>query len=68
MSFYEAKEFFETALQHTDARNSPANWNMLNGLIKLSSSLQRLDSSVDSLQRDVKTIDNVVDRIERSTR
>jgi len=53
MSFYEAKVFFQTALETADGHRDPSQWNMLNGLIKLSDSLQHLESKVNSLERKI---------------
>lgn len=61
MSFYEATNLFKAALGHANSTRDPLTWNMLNGLIKLSESLQHLDSTVDA-------VDKTADRIQVAVR
>jgi hypothetical protein len=65
MSFQDAKTSFQMAIETVAGDSDPATWNMLSGLIKLSESLQHLDSDVRSLHhkidqtsRDVKLVKN----------
>ncbi len=47
--FYEATNLLKSALGHVDAGRDHVTWDMLNGLIKLSESLQLLQSDVRDL-------------------
>jgi hypothetical protein len=63
MSFSEAIAFFHEALMHVNASSDPATWNMLNGLIKLSESLTRLQSAVQTLDTNLDRTSADVKRI-----
>jgi hypothetical protein len=56
---------FQMAIETVERDSDPATWNMLSGLIKLTESLQHLESKIRSLDhkvdqasRDVKLIKN----------
>jgi hypothetical protein len=68
MSFFEAQQFFESALNHIDSSREPATWNMLNGLVKLSQSATHLQHSVTSLERKIDAIDQKVKSIKSAVR
>ncbi len=60
MSFFQAQQFFEAALNDVDPERNPAMWNMLNGLVKLSQASTHLQSSVTSLERKIDALERDV--------
>ena len=56
MSFHEASTSFTAAIQYVDSTKDPKTWNMLHGLIKLSESLNHLESDVQTLSSNVGCI------------
>ncbi len=68
MSFYEAQQLFEKALENSNPSHDPTMWNMLSGLVKLAQAANHLDSDVSRLSSDLRSLQNDVDRIGRSVR
>lgn len=63
MSFIEATDSFKAAISHVNSSNKPEMWNMLNGLIKLSESLQYLRNETRDLKSEIDRISHSVRQI-----
>jgi hypothetical protein len=68
MSFFQAQQFFEAALNEVNPEHDPAKWNTLNGFVKLSQAATHLQSSVTSLERKIDAMERDVRSIKSATR
>jgi len=68
MSFHQAQQLFEAAINETSPERNPAMWNMLNGLAKLAQAANHLESSVAALGRKIDGIERDVRSIKSATR
>jgi len=68
MSFFQAQQFFEAAINEVSPEHDPVKWNILNGLIKLSQASTQLQNSVASLDRKIDGIERDVRSIKSATR
>jgi hypothetical protein len=68
MSFFQAQQLFEAAVNETDPERNPAMWNMLNGLAKLAQAAIHLESTVNALGRKIDDVQRDVRQIKNATR
>ena len=63
MFFIEAADSFKAAISRVNSANDPATWNMLNGLIKLSESLNYLHNETREAKSQIDKISTAVRQI-----